>query len=443
MMKRTLYFVLALLLAQPLPSLLHAQQSAIYGKDTPRFDVSVGYERIQANAPPGICNCFGANGGYLDFNVWLKPLFGVVGQFTGAQQSNISSLGQNLTLTTFMGGPRFMFPIHRVVPYGEFLLGAAHGSNSYFPIGNTYETSASSFAYAPGGGVNFDISRRISVRLVEAHYLHTSLPNGTTNHQNQLQIGAGIVFRFGHVSHWASSKLIPEPTTPPPTPVAPPTPPPPPPSITDFQCTSGVTEIQAGSTVSIASVIQTSAGAPDVTYSWSSSGGNVMGSGSRVTVDTTTLPPGEYHVTGHAQLGSDSSTVRSCDVMFRVLEPVKSPDEKVREFKENVHDIFFALNKWALRPEALATLEKNAEYLKANPDIRFLIDGFADERGPVKYNLTLGEKRANAVRDELLRLGISADRMQIVTFGHDAQTCTAGNEKCWQQNRRVGFIMQP
>jgi outer membrane protein OmpA-like peptidoglycan-associated protein len=203
----------------------------------------------------------------------------------------------------------------------------------------------------------------------------------------------------------------------------------------------------AGTTLSIASTSQTSPAGQDVTYSWTSSGGNVLGSGTRVTVDTTSLPPGEYHVTGRAQLASDPTAVRTCDVMFRVTAPPPPPEvtraEKEKEFRENVHDVFFDLNKAIIKPAEEATLQHNAQFLKANPDIRILVDGFADERGAVRYNLTLGEKRANAVRNELIHLGVAADRIQIVTFGHDAQICTAGNETCWQQNRRVGFIMQP
>jgi outer membrane protein OmpA-like peptidoglycan-associated protein len=418
-----------------------SSQSSIYSNDGPRFDVAAGYLRIQANAPPGACNCFGNNGGFVDANFWLRNRFSITGEFSGSHENNISSLGQSLTLTTYMAGPHVVMPIFRIVPYWEFLLGAAHASDSYFPTGNTFQTSATSFAYAPGGGIDIDLTRQLSIRPIQIRYLHTTFPNGTSNEQNHLMIGAGIDYRFKHISRWASSKAMPS-TPPEPAPVAPP------PAIADVSCVSGAVEVTAGSPLQVTAVVQTTPAGQDVNYTWSSSGGTVQQNGQRATIDTTSLPAGRYHVTGQVHLTGDSSIERSCDVAFRIVPPAAPSLEAVRaqrerDFKENVHDVFFDLNKSDIRPDTETTLQRNAEYLKANPDVRILLDGFADERGAVKYNLALGEQRAKAVRDELISLGVGADRIQIVTFGHDAQTCTAGTEECWQQNRRVGFLMQP
>ncbi|MBA2677320.1 MAG: OmpA family protein, partial [Ktedonobacteraceae bacterium] len=68
--------------------------------------------------------------------------------------------------------------------------------------------------------------------------------------------------------------------------------------------------------------------------------------------------------------------------------------------------------------------------------------GYADQRGSIGYNLTLGEQRANAARNALIAGGIDANRLEIISYGKNGQICTAGNETCWQQNRRAAFAMR-
>jgi peptidoglycan-associated lipoprotein len=127
-------------------------------------------------------------------------------------------------------------------------------------------------------------------------------------------------------------------------------------------------------------------------------------------------------------------------------EPLPAPQPALvddTEFHANIHDVYFDLNQSSLRPDAVKTIASDAEYLVAHKNIRIQIGGFADQRGSSKYNLALGERRANAVKDKLIEDGVDSSRIQIVTFGRDAQKCTADNETCWQQNRRVGFLRQP
>jgi outer membrane protein OmpA-like peptidoglycan-associated protein len=408
-----------------------------------RFDLGVGYERVQANAPVGICQCFGNTGGFADFSWTMSRRLALTAEFTGENDNDISSLGQNLTLMTYLAGPQLRFPIRRMNIYGEFLLGGAHGSNSYFPSGSTYATSANSFAFSPGGGIDIPFMRRFSIRAPELRYLHTSFPNGTTNDQNQLMIGGGLLFHFGE-----SRKSLPHPTPLLQEPVAVvQAPPPPAPAVTDMNCTSAMAQVQAGTALEVAAVTQSAPAGLDVAISWTSSGGRVLGSGKRITIDTTSLPQGEYRVTGRAQVGDDAETARSCDVAFVVVPPpaptIPARADVERDFKDHVHDVFFDLNKSDLRPDTIETLKANAEYLKTHDNIRFVVGGFADERGSSKYNLALGERRMHAVRDKLVEFGIAPDRIQLMTFGRDAQTCTESNEICWQQNRRVSFMMQP
>lgn len=109
------------------------------------------------------------------------------------------------------------------------------------------------------------------------------------------------------------------------------------------------------------------------------------------------------------------------------------------EFKANVQDIFFDYDVYNIRPDAQATLSKDASYLAAHPDIKILIGGYCDERGSDEYNLALGQKRADAAKQALVTAGIAADRIRVVSYGKEKPFCTESTEACWQLNRRAGF----
>ncbi len=167
----------------------------------PRVTVAGGYQFIQANAPPAVDNHFRTNGGFVAAGYTLRYWLRAVGEVTGTHGNNIGPLGQNLTLLTYTGGPQVVFHTGRLQPYAHALFGAAHGSDSYFPSTNSFSTTATSFAYQLGGGVDYELSHRFSIRAVDAQYLHTGFPNGTNNAQNHLLLGAGIVWKL-HGSLW-------------------------------------------------------------------------------------------------------------------------------------------------------------------------------------------------------------------------------------------------
>ena len=85
-------------------------------------------------------------------------------------------------------------------------------------------------------------------------------------------------------------------------------------------------------------------------------------------------------------------------------------------------------------------VQKNGDYMKRWASTKVLVEGHADSRGTNEYNLALAERRAAAVRDYLVSLGIGAERVTVVSKGEEAPFCTEGNETCWQQNRRGHFI---
>jgi|Deesub1362B_J571_1020462.scaffolds.fasta_scaffold00907_12 peptidoglycan-associated lipoprotein len=103
--------------------------------------------------------------------------------------------------------------------------------------------------------------------------------------------------------------------------------------------------------------------------------------------------------------------------------------------------IHFDFDKYDIREDAKPILEKNAEWLRRYPTVKILIEGHCDERGTEEYNLALGEKRAKATRDYLVILGISPDRIKIISYGKSRPLDPGHNEIAWAKNRRAQFII--
>jgi len=115
-----------------------------------------------------------------------------------------------------------------------------------------------------------------------------------------------------------------------------------------------------------------------------------------------------------------------------------------QDFVVNVGDrVWFQVDSSELTQQSIATLEKQAQWLRAYPQYAFLIEGHADERGTAEYNLALGERRARAARDYLVSQGIAADRISLVSFGEERPECSEHVEACWARNRRAEFLIKP
>jgi peptidoglycan-associated lipoprotein len=104
-------------------------------------------------------------------------------------------------------------------------------------------------------------------------------------------------------------------------------------------------------------------------------------------------------------------------------------------------DIYFDFDRFLIRSDARAELEANARRLKAENSRKFLIEGHCDERGTVDYNLVLGERRAQAVKQYLQDLGVRSSQIQITSYGKEKPFCTDHSEACWQSNRRAHFVL--
>jgi peptidoglycan-associated lipoprotein len=104
-------------------------------------------------------------------------------------------------------------------------------------------------------------------------------------------------------------------------------------------------------------------------------------------------------------------------------------------------DAYFDLDSSQIRADAQPALQKDSEWLKRWASTKVTVEGHGDSRGTAEYNLALGDRRASAVRDYLVSLGIPAARVQVVSKGKEQPVCTEENESCWQQNRRGHFVI--
>ena len=98
--------------------------------------------------------------------------------------------------------------------------------------------------------------------------------------------------------------------------------------------------------------------------------------------------------------------------------------------------VFFATNKSTLTTASRDTLRKQAAFMRKKKDLSFSIEGHADERGTREYNLALGERRANAVKDYLMTYGISGSRLSVISYGKERPVNSASSPLAWSQNRR-------
>ena len=98
--------------------------------------------------------------------------------------------------------------------------------------------------------------------------------------------------------------------------------------------------------------------------------------------------------------------------------------------------VFFATNESILTTRSRDTLRKQAAWLRKNSEINVVVEGHADERGTREYNLALGERRANAVKDYLMTYGISSNRISVISYGKERPVDSGSNPLSWSKNRR-------
>jgi peptidoglycan-associated lipoprotein len=163
-----------------------------------RMELGGEYSFVDSNAPTGKCGCFQLNGGTGWFAYNLSSSLAVVGEAGGGYASNINRTSTDLTLMSFLAGPRYSRHLgNRMAPFVQVLIGGAHASGALTPLTSGLAGSANSFAMTAGGGMDLELARHWALRLVQLDYYLTRFNNGVNGHQNSLRVGVGIAFRFG------------------------------------------------------------------------------------------------------------------------------------------------------------------------------------------------------------------------------------------------------
>ena len=136
---------------------------------------------------------FSSSGGSGNFALNLPHSVSLVGEVSGFQANRISGTTQNLTLLNYLFGGRYAIGTHTPLRlYGQALFGVSHENSNY-----TYVQSVSAFALSVGGGARLPVGRHLGLNLVQADWLHSTLPNGGNSRQNDLRLSAGFYFVLG------------------------------------------------------------------------------------------------------------------------------------------------------------------------------------------------------------------------------------------------------
>jgi peptidoglycan-associated lipoprotein len=215
-------------------------------------------------------------------------------------------------------------------------------------------------------------------------------------------------------------------------PVAAPPPPPPPPPAPTASLSANPDSIQSGQSTQLTWQTQN---ATEVNID---SVGPVEANGSKTVSPASSTT---YRLTAKGPGGTQEATAR-VTVTEAPAPPPQVTETEEQLFARNVQDVFFDYDSYALRPDAEQQLASAAQFLKQHSNLNFTVEGHCDERGSTEYNLALGDKRAGAAKDALVRNGVSASHIKTITYGKEKPFCTESNEQCWQQNRRGHFVLQ-
>jgi peptidoglycan-associated lipoprotein len=123
-----------------------------------------------------------------------------------------------------------------------------------------------------------------------------------------------------------------------------------------------------------------------------------------------------------------------------VSRPALTMDEQIQQAMKT---ILFDYDKADVRSDQISTLQTAAAFLKQNSNLRFTVEGHCDERGSEEYNLALGDRRANAIKQYLIGQGIAESRLSSISYGEERPVCSGNTETCYQLNRRGSFTRIP
>ena len=136
-------------------------------------------------------------------------------------------------------------------------------------------------------------------------------------------------------------------------------------------------------------------------------------------------------------MGACANKNAATDAMANAATPGSQQD-----FVVNVGDrVFFESDQTDLTPQAIVTLEKQAQWLQNYRQYSFTIEGHADERGTREYNIALGARRAQVTRDYLASRGVESQRMRTISYGKERPVAVCNDISCWSQNRRAVTVL--
>ena len=168
--------------------------------------------------------------------------------------------------------------------------------------------------------------------------------------------------------------------------------------------------------------------------------GTVEASGSR------TIKPQTSTTYMARATGPGGNAVAEARVTVTIPPPATPPPmpsiSDLEFFTSSIKDAFFDYDQYSIREDARQALIADARALKDRPGIRVTIEGHADERGSEKYNLALGDRRANAAKEFLVSQGIESSRIDTTSYGKERNFCEEHTEECWQLNRRAHLVMR-
>lgn len=142
--------------------------------------------------------------------------------------------------------------------------------------------------------------------------------------------------------------------------------------------------------------------------------------------------------------GTMLAKVEPSESTARQIEDIRREQakEQAASAEAGLRDVFFGYDSWTISEEGRQSLMQDAQWIKGNGGALVKIEGHCDERGTLAYNLVLGEKRAKAVRNYLVELGVGANRLAVVSYGKERPFCNERNEGCYQQNRRGHVVVR-
>ena len=174
------------------------------GQSTPAATVATPLEvdgtfsYVHTNAPPGGCGCFDLFGGSGSAAYYYGAHFALVGDVSFVHRGNVDNTGQFLSFSSYMVGARVPVPLHRmrITPYGQILIGVTRESGTFAHVVATSFQNDTEFSAAGGGGLDYRLTPRITLRAIQAEYLLTRFPNGVNGRQNNLRLESGVALRF-------------------------------------------------------------------------------------------------------------------------------------------------------------------------------------------------------------------------------------------------------